>query len=166
MLLQPPQRFTAFTFSAVARSYEEDELRKLHDTYGASLRELSLYARTPEVYKELVIREVREMRSDTLLSFIECPSSVSASHLITIVELSSTSRSDFQKKVSSQAVLEILLQHANDQASQNTSTDSLRAAHSLVMIAYTWLSDMYTHSRAQKPSTGTPLPRGRAQNVI
>ena len=67
-----------------------------------------MYASKPEEFKELVITQVRQMRSDDLRYVLRTPNSDECSHLITRMEPSSTSRSLAAKTIASSGVFKLL----------------------------------------------------------
>ena len=99
--------------------YEERELWHLYNTYGASPAALSRFSRNPDAYKDLVIKQAREMSPDTLEYALRIRESDYSSHLVLVVEPSLERRYSCQRRVASRGVFEILWdQHIKNQASE------------------------------------------------
>jgi len=80
----------------------------LHKTFGASLRDLLGFVRSPEEYENLLIREIEKLDSTDLQGAIQNPRLHSLSHRLITVRPSHDSRGIPEKDFASQTVFGLL----------------------------------------------------------
>jgi len=136
------------------KNCSENQLWYLHKEFGVSPRDLSKYARKPDAYKSLLIRQILSVIPATLRDIVQDPEFHEISHRFISIGPSEDDREIFEKRFISQKVFDLLWDiHIRHHTSEIAHFYNLFKATPGAKVAAGWLFEARMHQLLVRDTT-------------
>ena len=134
--------------------HTERQLLHLHETFGASARNLSFYADKPQNYITTLEDKIAELRPDTLLQLFRDPKTSSSFHYIITIRPSPNNRQGYEKTVPSRFAFQILWdKHIRHRIDLMAQFRDLFLANPIMATPLGWIFELRMHQLLLRKQT-------------